>query len=154
MVDVYSLRFQNRTCSGSATQDLECGTIGSVHVDYPPCVNPFSDKLLFFTCLLYKSLENTAGKGEIGHYEQFLLLPQCFLPSLTQYQSTKFRLVQIETNCRHFKVYLKWKISTIWASGIENILRKREIACKKQFLLFSQCFPQLYIFSVSKCGIM
>ena len=37
MVDVYSLRFQNRTCSGSATQDLECGTKGSVHVDYPPC---------------------------------------------------------------------------------------------------------------------
>ena len=37
MVDVYSLRFQNRRCSGSATQDLECGTNGSVHVDYPPC---------------------------------------------------------------------------------------------------------------------
>ena len=37
MVDVYSLRFQNRTCSESATQDLECGTNDSVHVDYPPC---------------------------------------------------------------------------------------------------------------------
>ena len=33
-------------------------------------------------------------------------------------------------------------------------MRKREIACYKQFLLFSQCFPQLYIFSVSKCGIV
>ena len=25
-----------------------------------------------------KWVENTAGKGEIAHYEQFLLFPQCF----------------------------------------------------------------------------
>ena len=31
---------------------------------------------------------------------------------------------------------------------IENIVRKGEIACYKQFLLFSQCFPLLDIFSV------
>ena len=37
--------------------------------------------------------------------------------------------------------------------GVENIVRKGEIACYKQFLLFSQCFP-LYIFSASKCGIV
>ena len=30
-------------------------------------------------------------------------------------------------------------------------MRKEEIACHKQFLLFSQPFPQLYIFSASKC---
>ena len=30
-------------------------------------------------------------------------------------------------------------------------MRKGEIACYKQFLLFSQCFPHLYIYSVSKC---
>ena len=35
---------------------------------------------------------------------------------------------------------------------VENIVRKGEIACYKQFLLFSPCFPQLYIFSASKCG--
>ena len=28
---------------------------------------------------------------------------------------------------------------------MENIVRKGEIACYKKFLLFSQCFPQLYI---------
>ena len=28
---------------------------------------------------------------------------------------------------------------------VENNVRKGEIACFKQFLLFSQCFPQLYI---------
>ena len=37
---------------------------------------------------------------------------------------------------------------------MENIVRKGEIACYKQFLLFSQCFPQLYIFSASKCDIV
>ena len=35
---------------------------------------------------------------------------------------------------------------------VGNILRKGEIACLKQFLLFLQRFPQLYIYSVSKCG--
>ena len=25
-----------------------------------------------------KRVENSVGKGEIGHYEQFLLFPQCF----------------------------------------------------------------------------
>ena len=33
--------------------------------------------------------------------------------------------------------------------SVENIVRKGEIACYKQFLLFSQCFPQLYIYSTS-----
>ena len=37
---------------------------------------------------------------------------------------------------------------------VENIVRKGEIACYKQFLLFSQCFPQLYIFSASRWGIV
>ena len=35
---------------------------------------------LVFTCLLYKSCENTAGKEEIARNQQFLLFPQCFLP--------------------------------------------------------------------------
>ena len=36
----------------------------------------------------------------------------------------------------------------------KNIVRKGEIACYKQFHLLSQCFPQLYIFRASKCGIV
>ena len=27
-----------------------------------------------------QAFENTVGKGEIAHKEQFLLFPQCFLP--------------------------------------------------------------------------
>ena len=45
-------------------------------------VNSFLKKTLVFTCLRYKSFENTVGKGEIANNEQFLLFPQCFLPML------------------------------------------------------------------------
>ena len=38
--------------------------------------------------------------------------------------------------------------------GLKNIVRKGEIACYKQFLLFSQCFLQVYILSASKSGIV
>ena len=41
---------------------------------------PFPKQALVFTCLQYKSFENTVGKGEIACNEQFLLFPQCFLP--------------------------------------------------------------------------
>ena len=30
-----------------------------------------------------KSVENAVGKGEIAHYEQFLLFPQCFQKTFT-----------------------------------------------------------------------
>ena len=39
----------------------------------------FPKQTLVFTCLQYKSFENTEGKGEIARNEQFLLFPQCFL---------------------------------------------------------------------------
>ena len=32
---------------------------------------------------LYKRVEHTAGKGEIAHYKQFLLFPQCFQMTCT-----------------------------------------------------------------------
>ena len=41
---------------------------------------PFPKQALVFTCLKYKPLENTVGKGEIARNEQFLLFPPCFLP--------------------------------------------------------------------------
>ena len=44
--------------------------------------NPFQIQPLVNTCPQYRSVENTAGKGEIALNEQFLLFPQCFLPLL------------------------------------------------------------------------
>ena len=43
-------------------------------------VQPFPKQALVFTCLQYKSFENTVGKGKTARNEQFLLFPQCFLP--------------------------------------------------------------------------
>ena len=45
-----------------------------------PCHLILSQTSPGFTCLLYKSFENIAGKKEIARDEQFLLFLQCFLP--------------------------------------------------------------------------
>ena len=37
--------------------------------------SPFPKQALVFTCLQYKSLKSTAGKGEIARNDQFLLFP-------------------------------------------------------------------------------
>ena len=41
---------------------------------------PFPKWALVFMCLKYKPFENTEGKGEIAHTEQFLLFPEGFQP--------------------------------------------------------------------------
>ena len=41
---------------------------------------PFPKQALVFTCLQYKSFENTVGKGEIARKEQFLLFHSVFYP--------------------------------------------------------------------------
>ena len=58
-------------------------------------ISPFSKQALVFTCVLYKSLENTVRQGEIAHNEQFLLFPQCFLP----FQKTVCHFQQIWNCC-------------------------------------------------------
>ena len=39
---------------------------------------PFPKQALVLTCLQYKSIENTVGKGEIARNERFLLFPSVF----------------------------------------------------------------------------
>ena len=57
-------------------QDLYCR-----HVKTRACFeNGLTRQAMVFTCLQYKSFENTVGKGEIACDEQFLLFPQRFLP--------------------------------------------------------------------------
>ena len=43
-------------------------------------VKPSPKQAFVFTCLQYKSFENTVGKGEIAHNDQFLFSRKCFLP--------------------------------------------------------------------------
>ena len=49
------------------------------------CFQPFLKLALVFTCLLYKTFENTVGKGEIAHNEQFLLFPTVFSTRLESF---------------------------------------------------------------------
>ena len=49
-------------------------------ITFDTSVKPFPKQDLVFTCLHYKSFENTVGKGEIAHNQQFPHFPQCFPP--------------------------------------------------------------------------
>ena len=63
-------------------------------------VKPFPKQALAFTCLQYKSFENTVEKGEIARNEQFLLFPLCFLPVWR----TLWHFIKFETVvCRLFQ---------------------------------------------------
>ena len=62
--------------------------------------NSFPNKPLLFTCLQYKSFENTGRILEIAHNEQFLLFPQCFLlfwRALCHFHQNK------SVVCKHFQ---------------------------------------------------
>ena len=70
-------------CKQIVTQSA--GKCNSYHVKVLILYEPFPKQALVFTCLQYKSIENTAGKGEIARNEQFLLLPQCLLSFRTAF---------------------------------------------------------------------
>ena len=90
---------------------------------------------LVFTCLLYKSSENTVGKGEIAHNEQFLLFPQCILPfwitfchihkiwnchlqTLSVWKSLKFVVgKELSCCCRHCRFRSNCPECAIWFSN-------------------------------------
>ena len=58
----------------------------NIHPTYPILdKKPFPKQALVFTCLQYKSFENTLGKGEIARNEQFLLFPECFSTHLDNF---------------------------------------------------------------------
>ena len=62
-------------------------------------VNHFSKQALVFTCLLYKSFENTMRKGEIAHEEQLLRFPTVFSTLLEKFLpfSPNLKLPSAET---------------------------------------------------------
>ena len=66
-------------------------------------LTPFRKQALVFTCLQYKSFENTVDKGEIARNEQFFLFPQCFQPLWRTFPH--FHSIQ---NC-HLQTLSVWK---------------------------------------------
>ena len=72
---------------------------------------PFPKQAFVFSCLQYKSLENTVGKKEIACIKQFLLFPQCFFYSYEELSDIfiKFKIVF----CTFFSVW-KSKKFVVW----------------------------------------
>ena len=61
---------------------------------------------------MYLYMRDTLAKGGLTQICKSVHIEQVVAEPITTQQN--FRLVQIETNCiRHFKVHVKWKISTI-----------------------------------------
>ena len=61
-----------------STSHFDCQTVNMSMLKTVSQVSlllPFPTQTLVFTCLQYKSFENTVEKGGIAHYEQFLLFP-------------------------------------------------------------------------------
>ena len=104
---------------------------------------------------LFKPVENTVGKGEIAHYEQFLLFPQCFQKAyfpgvskgvivwewvkLEEFADTNF---EFDGNGRNF------------SKSVENTLAKGEIVCNDQFLFFPSCFKKTCTAGTLKPGLV
>ena len=85
-----------------------------------------------------KQVENTVGKGEIARYEQFLLFPQCFQKACFQGASKGVVVWKWIKLKKPFPKKALVFICPLYKS-FENTMGKGEIACKEQFLLFSQC---------------
>ena len=87
-----------------------------------------SQTMLVFMCLYHKPFENTVGKGEIAHNEQFLLFPRCFLPVWMTF--CHFHQIQ---NC-HLQTLLVWK-------SLKFVVRER---VKMKNILYSNLFYPEY----------
>ena len=102
----------------------------------------FPRQALIFMHLLYKSFENTVGKGEIALNEQFLHFPQCFLPiwqivnSLPNDEILDWYTLEAFADDR---IELAKMIIFVF-DGVENIVGKGENAGYQHFLLFQPCF--------------
>ena len=93
-------------------------------------------------CKVSNRVENTEGKGEIAHYEQFLLSPQCFQKACFP-EASKGVIVWewVKSICRqHSKCYCK--IEICFGTGRKHC-RKRRKCCYPAFPPFPQCFQKL-----------
>ena len=96
--------------------------------------------------LVLGRIENVLGKGENAGYQHFLLFPKCFQKAffLRVVKSPHYHMMPCARACMRACVCVY----------IKNIVRKGEIACNKQFLLFSKCFlPYMALIFHSKCTL-
>ena len=117
---------------------------------------------------LSKRVENTVGKGEIAHYEQFLLFPQCFQKACFPGASKgvivwewvnflPYNNILDQSKLKSFADNKKNVTETLnfGFRRVENIMGKGENAGYQYFLLFPQFFQNSFFFSGSlKVGIV
>ena len=96
-------------------------------------------KPCFFTCLQYKSFENTGGKGEIAHYEQFLLFPIRFLPILENFLPFSLSLSANSSGWKSLKLSFGKGLKKILIINVLFILGSIEIRCRSNG--FAICAP-------------
>ena len=78
------------------------------------------------TCLLYSFFENSVGKREIAHNEQFLVFPQCFLPSQNYPFSSNSKLSSANSlNLEEFGKGMKYFIKTYMPYDTEQKILER-----------------------------
>ena len=95
----------------------------------------FPKQAVVFTCLHYKSFENTVGKGEIARHEQFLLFPQRFLPfwrTLCHFHQIKNCRLQTLSLSQSLKSVV-WERNKTWKSQVLTTLFRKlcQYWCKK-----------------------
>ena len=61
---------------------------------------------------LFKWVENTVGKGEIGRYEQFLLFPQCFQKACFP-GASKGVVVWEWVNMKDLNLYMQYRSTSL-----------------------------------------
>ena len=87
-----------------------------------------------------KRIENTVGKGEIAHYKQFLLLPQCFQKTYAAYTykpGLVWKMVKQPFSRTLITLYQTIPILTVLMNkALENTVGKGENAGDQHFLLF------------------
>ena len=96
-------------------------------------------------CLMYKSFENTVGKGEIAHFEQFLLLPQCFLP----FQSPHCHFHHIQ-NCHLQTLSVRKILKFVVLEEVKKNKCFENIMGKGEILVISTFFFSHYAFYPSQ----
>ena len=103
-----------------------------------------------------KRVENTVGKREIAHHEQFLLFPQCFQKACFPKGVIVWEWVQLQI-LDSFKLkdfaddnFKFDENGRKFSKRVENTVGKGEIARYEQFLLFPQCFQKACFPGASK----
>ena len=103
-------------------------------------------------------------KGEIAHYEQFLLFPQCFLKACFPGASTGIIVWEWVKSLPHSQILdlsklrafaddnlnVNQKLKFVFGR-VENIVVKGENADYQHFFLFPECFLKGSLYRVVNC---